>query len=382
MIDRSTYEKYQQCADPELRPLFENYVVLNTEAPSDDYARFTLIGSHCPALAEGLCSIQSKLGEEYLSKTCLTYPRVVNQVDDVLQRSLHLSCPEAARLVLLDPAPIALRLQEGAQDTSRAGNLVEVDTSRPGPGGKSYRHFTAIQSYVISLLQDRAYPLSQRLLMLNAFSNYLDELLSQDNSDGILALIRQPRARLSQNSLPAQPLLQLETVLELIIGRISSDFTNRRFLDCYQQLMKGLDWTMETSMTDLERRYAQARSTYFAPLVSAHEHILENYVVNYVFKTLFPFGAQDRKQRQILPDNPSASAHCALLVTYYAIIRTLAIGVAAFQKDAFGTGHLVQVTQTTSRTFEHSTAYPERIMEMLRAKGMLNQAGMAVLVSH
>jgi lysine-N-methylase len=361
VVDQRTYEKYQRCGDAELKPLLEKFVTLNaTGRTSDDYARITLDGSRCPALRDGLCLIQNKLGEEYLSKTCLTYPRVVNQVDEVVQRSLHLSCPEAARLVLLDPEPIRLRLEDRALDTSRVGSLVVVDTSKIGLSGKSYRYFTDIQSRVISLLQDRSAPLWKRLLTVGYGSA----------SDSEFA---QPVPR---------PLLQLETVLEIIVGRISSDFTARSFLNCYEQFMRGLEWTDQSSMTDLERRYTHAYSYYYAPFVAQHEYILEHYLVNYVYKTLFPFGPQERKAESILPQDESHGSQYALVIVYYAIIKTLAIGLAALHKDAFAASHLVQVIQTVSKTFEHSSSYPRRILQMLAEKGMNNRAGMEALIAN
>ena len=50
-----------------------------------------------------MCRIQLRLGEEFLSDICVTYPRVANLVNNVLEKSATMSCPEAARLALLNP---------------------------------------------------------------------------------------------------------------------------------------------------------------------------------------------------------------------------------------------------------------------------------------
>lgn len=50
-----------------------------------------------------LCKIHSGLGEEYLSDTCALYPRIMNIIDGKLERSATTSCPEIARLALLNP---------------------------------------------------------------------------------------------------------------------------------------------------------------------------------------------------------------------------------------------------------------------------------------
>jgi lysine-N-methylase len=58
----------------------------------------------CPFLsAERLCRIQQDYGADYLCVSCATYPRVPRRIEGLLEAPLSLSCPEAARLVLLDP---------------------------------------------------------------------------------------------------------------------------------------------------------------------------------------------------------------------------------------------------------------------------------------
>ena len=100
-VDHSTYDKYRACSDSDLGPSLHSLITINEQSTNDDdYAKIALDGAACPFLADGLCSIQKRLGEEYLSNMCATYPRVMNRVDDALHQSLDLSCPEAARVVL------------------------------------------------------------------------------------------------------------------------------------------------------------------------------------------------------------------------------------------------------------------------------------------
>ena len=83
----------------------------------------------------------------------------------------------------------------------------------------------------------------------------------------------------------------MELVLELIVGRISSDFTAPPLLACYQKFMQSMEWTVESSMDDIGRRYLAAHSQYYEPFLSQHQYILEHYLVSYVHRTLFPLGS-------------------------------------------------------------------------------------------
>ena len=106
-VDKRTYDAYQSCQDPTLGPRLRELVAINIGGKSDDdYARIALTSEGCLFLKEQLCSIHRTLGEAYLSNMCATYPRILNVVDDVLERSLDLACPEAARIVLTNPSPM------------------------------------------------------------------------------------------------------------------------------------------------------------------------------------------------------------------------------------------------------------------------------------
>jgi lysine-N-methylase len=299
-IDKSTYETYQRCDDPELGPRLHELVTINSATTSEDnYGRITLSGPGCPFLSEGLCGIQKKLGEEYLSIMCATYPRVMNVVDDVLERSLDLSCPEAARIVLLDPNPIEFDDEEGPPHGSRLGNLSVLTTLNEN-SGKPYPYFREIRACVIWLLQYRAYPLWKRLVIVGSLCDELHAMAAEGRHSQTPEIVEAYRDAPNRNLFdlalenhPGQPAALLEMILELIVARIGSDYTPPRFLACYQEFMQGIEWTTESSMDDLGRSYASAFWQYYEVFISRHEYMLEHYLVSYVHRTLFPLGPRE-----------------------------------------------------------------------------------------
>ena len=61
----------------------------------------SLDGTRCPMWrADGLCRIQSELGEGALCKTCREFPRLTHEYEGFTEYGLELSCPEAARIML------------------------------------------------------------------------------------------------------------------------------------------------------------------------------------------------------------------------------------------------------------------------------------------
>jgi lysine-N-methylase len=363
-VDKPTYDKYQSCSSPELGPSLHTLVTINEKRSNDeDYAKIVFNEAGCPFLSEGLCSIQQHLGEDYLSNMCATYPRVMNRVDEVLQQSLDLSCPEAARMALLNPQPMEFNEAAYKDGSIRGGNLPLLDISSLKDSPDPYRSFREVRSRVISLLQDRSYPVWKRLFMVGCFC---------ENVDGTYI-----------GGAEYSPAVQLELVLDLIVARITSDSNPRRFLECYQELMSGIQWTSKSSMEEIGARYAEAYSQHYIPFMSRHEYIFEHYLVNYVHRTLFPFGLPESNER-LRDDRVSSpiAAQYMLMVAQFAITKALLIGVAGFHKSAFGIDHVIKVVQSCAKTFEHSTTYPRQVISMLADKAMTTPESLCVLIKN
>ncbi len=390
-IDRATYDKYQQCPDSQWRQSFEQLITINTNRRTEhDYARIQLATSTCPFLSGGLCSIHRDLGEEYLSVTCASFPRVLNVIDDAVERSLDLGCPEAARRALLDPAPMEFDEAPLDGEGIATARLSVIDTAGASQPGKPYGQYHAVRGFVLWLLQKRGLALWKRLSLLGFFCDKLQELSLAGGEDQTAALAQQYREAISAGlfedllgQLRARPEVRVETVLELIVGRITSDFTNRRFLASYKEFMDGIGWGANSTMEEISARYQQVYAAYCAPFLSRHEHILEHYLVNYVCRTLFPFGPQESTYK-LRDQNIERSIHDAfmLVAAHFSIIETLLGGIAGLHKEEFGAPQVIQVIYTFTRTFEHSLAFPERVFQMLREKGLNNPEGVAVLVKN
>lgn len=114
-LDKETYLTYKNLQDEELKPLFDKKVNRKHNQKSDaSYGNIKMNrDGRCPFLDENnLCKIHGKLGAEYLSDTCTYYPRIVNRVDGKFERSATMSCPEIARLALLNKEGIVFEQYE------------------------------------------------------------------------------------------------------------------------------------------------------------------------------------------------------------------------------------------------------------------------------
>jgi lysine-N-methylase len=159
-IDQAAYEKYQQLPASPLRTLIDANILRMPESGATSaedvkpgiFAKIRMDSSNqCPMLTEErLCRIQVELGEALLSYSCATYPRVVHSVGGMEEKPLTLSCPEAARLVLMspdllspDPPSHDLPNADPATRMEKAG----VEATSGEDEGTLPPHFWAIRDY-------------------------------------------------------------------------------------------------------------------------------------------------------------------------------------------------------------------------------------------
>ena len=129
-------------------PLGDDLRRLMTEENGETY--MLLQQGRCPMWqTDGLCRIQAQLGHEGLCKTCREFPRLRHDYGDFVELGLELSCPEAARLILLEADAF-------------------VDTEIPGEEDPDYDEdwmgvLLRSREAVLALLNDPSYSLGQAL---------------------------------------------------------------------------------------------------------------------------------------------------------------------------------------------------------------------------
>jgi lysine-N-methylase len=126
---------------------------------------------------------------------------------------------------------------------------------------------------------------------------------------------------------------------------------------------------------DLER-FSWAERTYYRPFLEERPHILENFLVNYIYQRLFPFGRAGGvtlRERGMIEE-------FVLLATQFGWMETLLIGVAGRYGNAFDGAHVVETVQSFHRAVEHYPGVVEGILEAIHKRAMGNLAGMAVML--
>ena len=113
----------------------------------------TISEGRCPLWRrDGLCRIQAELGEAALCKTCQEFPRLTHDYGDFVELGLELSCPEAARLILNEPAVFV---------TEEHSHIGKSEYDRDAMAVLKNTRETALE-----LLKDASRPIGQTLALL------------------------------------------------------------------------------------------------------------------------------------------------------------------------------------------------------------------------
>jgi lysine-N-methylase len=397
-FDQGAYEKYQGIPAGSLRTLIDVHVIRQPVGVDGvvraQFARVQMSSNNvCPFLnVEKLCQIQAEHGEDFLSVTCATYPRIAHRIDGLEERALSLSCPEAARLVLLTPHLLAADMAGGYRMTWNEPWWDEVGNELPGMSTDSrqeraqtplQRYFWPIREFVIHLLVHREYALWQRLFLLGIFTRRLDALARGELDRGFVALrhdfslaVDSGRLRGSMDAIPADLPLQLDMVLRLAGMRLPRSHVGARFVETIEAFKKGIGNGPGATIDLLIENYARAYEQVYEPFFRARPHILENLLINAVFRTLFPFGNKADKPEAI----PGMAREFALLASQFALIKGLLIGVAGCYGAAFCEDHVVKTVQSASKHFEHHPGFLDEAYALLVSSKLDNARGLTMLV--
>ncbi len=302
-LDQATYNQYQSIHDPVLAPLFKLALIQNPLTEPPNPAHFGVLkmkaDKSCHFQQEDkLCAIQSVLGEQALSDTCRIYPRYLNQFGARREHSLGISCPEAARLILLSPTPMQLGTLPA--DATQAPSFTYYRFPLSGDADPEQlavlKEFLAV---IIGVLQCRDLSIGARMMLLGWLLEDADTVVCGESFrhapellpvlERTVAMLSHPTALETQfATIPSDLPRKLQAVTQLIANSLTAG-VSPRLSACLLAAADGLGATAQDSGADLLAQYAQNHAAFYQPFFRDRAYIFENYLVNQVITRLFPF---------------------------------------------------------------------------------------------
>ena len=176
-IDEKTFEQYSQAADAQ-----EITCRMKFNAERKRHVVTLDKRGFCPFLTENnLCRLQRDHGEEFLSRTCTTYPRYTRRLGRFFERALTLSCPVAAEMILFSDEPIQPGFVTVSEKVHSGGGKIVITDVKASQAMAELCF--EVQGAIISILQERRLTIDQRLIVTGFFLDKLQELVSTKPAD-------------------------------------------------------------------------------------------------------------------------------------------------------------------------------------------------------
>ena len=360
-IDKKTFTNYKQSKNSNLIDRFENKVKrVRSQASESNYARMDLDSAtaNCPMIEEHLCSIQKELGEDKLSNTCFTYPRISMEVGGIYQQALTLSCPEAARLALL--ANDAMEFSQ----TNLTIRPETVDRKKPSLGLSSDQT-NEVRFFCIKLLKTKDLLLWQKLALLGLFCESLTEAIKQGTHNQLGQIIETMRSLIEKGQFDElfqsmQPQYEIQAVTFAMLWRLkNTGFTSKSQRSVYDSIMSGLGADISSGQVDKDTmidRYKLGVSRLPQALVDA-PFFMENYVLNEMFRENFPFASASPYEDYLK------------LITRFGLVRFMLASQCANEKELPALNVLTQTVQSFCRRFQHDVQFAINVNNCLINSG-------------
>jgi lysine-N-methylase len=376
-IDTRTHADY--LAHPVLKPFAQSLIVLN-EVDGAASMPLTHQGNCAFLNEEKLCGIHAHFGPSLLSRACATYPREAASHGGEIEAALNLSCPEAARLTLLDPT----LLGSGPWEHFGPRRYAHLAPASSLPGG--FDPLLALREFALLVMTDPTYLLWQRMHLLGTLARELELLAgrtparrwAETHPTAIASLIWQLASPIAHHldELPKvspDPTRALRFTGEILRQRLAEPPVPERFLATVPLFLSGLGCSSShpTPHTDLHitQTFEGAYRHHARPLLDRHPHLVENFLINHLFKYTYPFG---RSQDGSAPGSPTEQ-HLTL-VAHLALTQTLLVGLAAHHREDFKPEHVVRLIQGLSKAIEHRPRSVAHLLETVRSYASTREA--------
>jgi lysine-N-methylase len=370
-IDRETYHRYKSNRHKVLAPLMALAVKKNDSPDANNANSFGILqmksDGDCHFLQrDRLCTIQSVLGEQALSDTCSIYPRYLNRFGQQREKSLGISCPQAAQLILLNPQTMQFGTTAAEPAIDRIGfTSFRFPLTNDGDP-EQIAILNDMRAVVIAILQWRAVCIGARVMLLGFLLEEVDRIIASPTFANAAEILPTLEAFVSMMGHPEQIEAQYAqvrgnlprklTVAAQLIGKFMRERMSIRFAQCLSAASLGLGVTEGGPFVEaaILGAYTQARSTHYQAYFQDRAYIFENYLVNEVMTRLFPFtrGAYLDLYREMV---------CNL-----AIIQVLLVGMAGHHQG-LSDALVVQALQTFARKAAHNRDHFNALLQSLHA---------------
>ncbi len=211
---------------PELRELIEKAFAPNEDENLEGWYQVAFNEQRrCPLVtADGLCRIQKELGVEYMSNTCMIYPRTYFAAEPVIYRSCYSSCREIMRHLINDEKSMEL-INVGVRHKETVNAQQYTEENIAAHPVLKYRG--ELLEFFYEIIADKKHDVETNIILGALAAQALTKLVDKGDADKIPETLKQLRSQM-HNGAQLRSIENIKPNYYLrfgVIGKILSQIT-------------------------------------------------------------------------------------------------------------------------------------------------------------
>lgn len=368
-IDEKTYKKYKKLKGEWGKKINNNISRNRSNANYLQYGKINLKNNACSLLSEdGLCTIHSKLGENYLCNTCKKYPREIRKYGEIYERNLSISCPEVARYIIRSKDNFSFYMEDEKLSDLDKDYIVVSKYNE-----KLYNLLWDARSLAMEIIQFKEIEIWKRISFFKMLTDKVQNLINEkqyDNYEEVLNNFREQITNIdainSLDKISVIPDVKVKFIQSALQVRANNGLNNDKFTSLiieYNELFdKGIDFKSNVeNIIKIEEEF----NTY----LKEQENIIENLLIYLIYKYLMK--ALHTKDLNAEVNN---------VILSYAMIKMLLLSRYNKNDKELNEEDFVEVFYLFSREIEHNTVFLPNIYKDIKEAGYNTLAYMTILV--
>ncbi|WP_297428324.1 flagellin lysine-N-methylase [Clostridium sp.] len=344
-IDEDTYNKYEDSTG-QFSKLVEGKYIKNKHEHDTSNHGFMILKheNRCPFLnSKMLCDIHGGFGEEGLCITCKNYPRVLNIVDDVYEKSGLPSCEEICIKAFLNKNKMEfIESEENIEEKSIEIRRI-IDSEAFDGTNSLLQYFWDIRIISINIMQLRKFSIEERLNILKSFYVKIESEQEFNKTENIEEILEEfNNESVNYDAIKGTDFKEdIDFYMTISKNELVENIRSVKLKECLKEYKKGI------SKADNICRYLNDNKRYFREL-EKYSYVFENYLVNQIFKDLIPFNKGESLLKGI-----------NVLINSYRLIKAYVIGIALNSTEEITGEQIIRVIQALSKDIEHNKVFEQ-----------------------
>lgn len=368
-IDEKTFKKYKKLKGEWGKKINNNISRNRNNANYLQCGKINLKNNKCSLLSEdGLCTIHSKLGENYLCNTCKKYPREIRKYGEIYERNLSISCPEVARYIIRSKDNFSFYMEDEKLSDLDKDYIVDGKYNE-----KLYNILWNARSLAMEIIQFKEIEVWKRISFFKMLTDKVQNLINEKQYDNYKEVLNNFGEQItsinvinSLDKISLIPEMKVKFIQSALQVRANKGLNNDKFTSLiieYNELFdKNIDFKNNVeNIIKIEEEF----NTY----LKEKENIIENLLIYLIYKYFM---------NALYSKNLNAEVNNIILS--YAMIKMLLLARYNKNNKELNEEDFVEVFYLFSRNIEHNPVFLPNIYKDIKEAGYDTLAYMTILV--